>query len=168
MTSIQVYPANDIARVAALHRLKILDTPPSVDFDQIAWSAKIMFDAPAAFVSFVDAERQWYKAKAGIDAGEIDRRASFCSHCIAFRNPLWIEDTLNDPRVFDNPFVVNAPFVRFYAGAPIRDPDGWMLGTVCVVDMQPRAHDARLEATLVALADIASALLDSRNEASAA
>ena len=160
MLTPHTYPAQDVARVAALHRLKILDTPPVVEFDQIAWSAKILFEAPAAFVSFVDAERQWYKARAGADIVEIDRRASFCSHCLAYRNPLWIEDTLEDPRVSDNPFVIGEPRVRFYAGAPIRDADGWLLGTVCVVDLAPRPYDPRLERGLIALADMASALLD--------
>lgn len=164
----QVYPADDIARVAALQRLKILDTPPSVEFDQIAWSAKILFDAAAAFVTFVDSERQWHKARAGSDVPEIDRRASFCSHCIAYRSPLWIENALEDPRVFDNPLVTGAPFLRFYAGAPIRDPRGWMLGTVCVVDAQPRPYNANLERGLIALADIASTLLRRNPTASAA
>jgi GAF domain-containing protein len=164
----QVYPADDIARVAALHRLKILDTPPSVEFDQIAWSAKILFDAAAAFVSFVDSERQWYKARAGSDMVETDRRASLCSHCIAYRSPLWIENALEDPRVFDNPFVAGPPGLRFYAGAPLRDARGWMLGTVCVVDVQPRAYDANLERGLIALADMASTLLERNETASAA
>ena len=158
MLAMQTYPADDAQRVAALHRLQILDTPPSVEFDQVAWSAKLLFEAPAAFVSFVDAERQWYKAKAGADLVEIDRRASFCSHCIAYRNPLWIEDTLLDPRVSDNPFVVGEPHIRFYAGAPIRDADGWLVGTVCVVDYIARPHDARLEHALSILADMLSAL----------
>ena len=168
MLPMQVYPADDIARVAALHRLQILDTPPAVEFDQIAWSAKILFDAAAAFVSFVDAERQWYKARAGADIVEVDRRASFCSHCVAYRSPLWIENALEDPRVFDNPFVAGAPFLRFYAGAPIRDARGWMLGTVCVVDVKPRPYDANLERGLIALADMASALLDRGDAAGAA
>ncbi len=168
MLPTQVYPADDIARVAALHRLKILDTPPTVEFDQIAWSAKILFDAVAAFVTFVDAERQWHKARAGSDVPEIDRRASFCSHCIAYRSPLWIENALEDPRVFDNPLVTGPPFLRFYAGAPIRDARGWMLGTVCAVDVQPRAHDANLEKGLIALAGMASTLLDRNQTASAA
>ena len=168
MLAMQTYPADDAMRVAALHRLNILDTPPAVEFDQIAWSAKILFDAPAAFVSFVDSERQWYKAKAGLDAGDIDRRASFCSHCVAYRSPLWIENALEDPRVFDNPFVAEAPFLRFYAGAPIRDRQGWMLGTVCVVDFQPRPYDAALERALIVLADMASGLLERTDTADAA
>ncbi|MBO9707630.1 MAG: GAF domain-containing protein [Caulobacter sp.] len=155
----QIYPARDVARVAALRRLEILDTPPTVEFDQIAWSAKTLFETSAAFVSFVDEDRQWFKARAGADMVETDRSASFCSHCIAYRNPLWIEDARDDPRVFDNPFVTGAPFIRFYAGAPIRDVDGWLLGTVCVIDTQPRAHDLRLETGLIALAGMASALL---------
>lgn len=168
MLPMQVYPADDIARVAALHRLKILDTPPSVEFDQIAWSAKILFDSVAGFVSFVDSERQWYKARAGADIVEIDRRASFCSYCIAYRSPLWIENALEDPRVYDNPFVAGDPYLRFYAGAPIRDARGWMLGTVCVVDVKPRPYDANLERGLIALADMASAMLDRNQTASAA
>jgi GAF domain-containing protein len=160
MFAMQAHVPDDAMRVAALHRLQILDTPPAVEFDQIAWSAKILFDVTAGFVSFVDKDRQWYKARAGVDVTEVDRRASFCDHCIAYRNPLWIEDAREDPRLFDNPFVAGAPFLRFYAGAPIRDADGWLLGTVCVVDTHPRPYDRKLEAALIALADMASALLE--------
>ncbi len=157
MFATSIDPAHDALRVAALHRVGILDTPPAVEFDQVAWSAKIMLEAMAGFVAFVDRDRQWFKARAGYDIGDAPRAVTFCNQCIAGGAPLWIEDTLLDPRFAANPFVSGAPFVRFYAGAPIRDPDGWLLGTVCVVDTAPRARSSHQMAALVALADMVSA-----------
>ena len=157
MFTIAFDPTQEALRLAALHRSGILDTPPAVEFDQIAWSAKIMLEAAAGAVAFIDRDRQWFKARAGLDLGDVPRGATFCTHCIADGASLWVEDTLLDPRFARNPFVTGAPFARFYAGAPIRDPDGWLLGTVCVVDTAPRARSSHQMAALVALADMVSA-----------
>ncbi|WP_165188897.1 GAF domain-containing protein [Caulobacter soli] len=157
MFAAPIDPTQDAQRVAALYRVGILDTPPAVEFDQIAWSAKIMLEAMAGFVAFVDRDRQWFKARAGFETGDVERGITFCNQCIADGAPLWIEDTHLDPRFVANPFVTGAPFVRFYAGAPIRDPDGWLLGTVCAIDTAPRALAPRQLSALVALADMVSA-----------
>jgi len=147
---------DELLRLAALSRSGALYAPPSAGLDEIAEIAKAAFGAMAGMVTFVGADRQVFKAAAGVEPMETPREASFCTHCIAYRNLLWIEDTLEDPRVFDNPFVVGEPHVRFYAGAPIRDVDGWLLGTVCVVDTVPRPYDAALSDILTDLAERAT------------
>jgi GAF domain-containing protein len=149
----------ELLRLAALVRTSVLDTPRDAEFDRIAEAAKTLFGATAGMVTFVGQDRQFYKGRAGVDIAETARDVSFCSHCIEYRSLLWIEDTREDPRVFDNPFVTGAPHVRFYAGAPIRDADGWLLGTVCVVDLEPRPFDQILSVALASLADVVSTRL---------
>lgn len=117
----------ELLRLAALARSNVLDAPRDPEFDNVADAAKRLFGALAGMVTFVGEDQQWYKGRSGVDIESTPRAVSFCSHCIAYRNLLWIEDTREDPRVFDNPFVIGAPNVRFYAGAPIRDADGWLL-----------------------------------------
>lgn len=134
----------ELLRLAALVRSNVLALPRDPEFDRVAEAAKVLFGATAGMVTFVDADRQFYKGRAGVDIADTPREVSFCSHCIAYRNLLWIEDTREDPRVFDNPFVVGPPHVRFYAGAPVRDGEGWLLGTVCVVGLEPRPFDPAL------------------------
>jgi len=146
----------ELLRLAALVRANILAVPRDPEFDRVAEAAKTLFGAFAGMVTFVGAERQFYKGRAGVDITDTPRDVSFCSHCIEYRNLLWIEDTLEDPRVADNPFVVGQPHIRFYAGAPVRDADGWLLGTVCVVDLKPRPLDPALSSALSALAAVVS------------
>ena len=144
----------ELLRLAALVRSNILSVSRDPALDRVAEAAKTLFGALAGMVTFVSVDRQFYKGRAGVDIADTPRDVSFCSHCIEYRNLLWIEDTLEDPRVADNPFVVGAPHVRFYAGAPVRDSDGWLLGTVCVVDLAPRKFDAALSEALIALAAV--------------
>ncbi len=146
----------ELLRLAALVRSNILSVSSDPALDRVAEAAKTLFGALAGMVTFVSVDRQFYKGRAGVDITDTPRDVSFCSHCIAYRNLLWIEDTLEDPRVADNPFVVSAPNVRFYAGAPVRDADGWLLGTVCVVDLAPRKFDPVLSEALIALAAVVS------------
>jgi GAF domain-containing protein len=146
----------ELLRLAALVRADVLADPHLPEFDRVAQAAKALFGATAGMVTFVGADRQVFKGRAGLDITETPRDASFCGHCIAYRNLLWIDDTREDPRVADNAFVVGAPYVRFYAGAPVRDADGWLLGTVCVVDLTPRAFDLTLSEALTALAAVIS------------
>ena len=146
----------ELLRLAALVRTNVLSVARDPAFDRVAEAAKTLFGALAGMVTFVGVDRQFYKGRAGVDISDTPRDVSFCSHCIEYRNLLWIEDTLEDPRVADNPFVVGAPNVRFYAGAPVRDAEGWLLGTVCVVDLEPRPFDPVLSDALTALAAVVS------------
>lgn len=132
-------PSDEAFRVEALHRLDLLDTPPEPRFDRIVRLAARLFGVRTALVSLVDAERQWFKARAGLEACETPRDISFCGHAILDPEGLVVEDAHHDPRFADNPLVTGPPCIRFYAGAPIHGPEGLPLGTLCLLDSGPRA-----------------------------
>jgi len=140
-------------RIKVLHDLEILDTPPEERFDRITKIAQIMFDVPIALVSLVDSNRQWFKSCAGISARETPRSMSFCSHAILNEDIMTIEDATNDKRFSDNPLVTGEPFIRFYAGKPIRGVDNHMLGTLCVIDKKPRVFSRADKSVLTDLAN---------------
>ena len=98
---------------------------------------------PIALVSLVDANRQWFKARCGLDATETSRDISFCGHAILGGGTFVIENALEDTRFSDNPLVTGAPYIRFYAGAPLASDDGFKLGTLCIIDDQPRTFDSK-------------------------
>jgi len=148
-------PDNEAARLAALYELLILDTPPEERFDRIAAFAAQEFDVPIATITLVDADRQWFKAKVGTDLPGTGRDVSFCSHAILQPDILLIPDALLDPRFADNPLVTGAPHIRFYAGAPLALPSGLRLGTLCLIDRQPRTLDALELGILGTLRDLA-------------
>ena len=146
-------PANETERLAALHRYKILDTPPEAAFDRITTLAARLFDMPTALISLVDESRTWFKSCIGFDAHEVPRDATLCSFAVLTDQPLIIPDTRLDERSACNPFVQSKPEVRFYAGAPLLSHDGFNLGTLCLLDTQPRdSLTAEQQATLVDLA----------------
>jgi diguanylate cyclase (GGDEF)-like protein/PAS domain S-box-containing protein len=125
-------------RVKALHALGVLDTPQEDRFDRFTRIATAAFGAPIALVSLVDAKRQWFKSRTGLDISETPRSMSFCSHAVALDDVLVVPDTHLDERFAGNPLVVGAPFIRFYAGQPLHGVDGQALGALCVIDRQPR------------------------------
>ncbi len=126
-------------RLAALRSYGILDTPAERDFDELCQIAAQLCNAPIALVSFIDAGRQWVKSEVGIgDVRELPLDTSLCRHAILEREFLVVPDTLLDPRFRDNPVCTDGPKVRFYAGAVLRSPAGFALGTLCVFDQQPR------------------------------
>lgn len=134
-------PADEAERLEALRRLLILDTPPEERFDRIVRFAADEFDVPIALVSLVDADRQWFKARVGLDACSTSRDSAFCGYAILKPEVLVVEDALADPRFEDNPLVLGEPKIRFYAGAPI-EVSGRRIGTLCVIDTRPRRFDA--------------------------
>ncbi|AJW71491.1 GAF domain-containing sensor histidine kinase [Nitrosopumilus adriaticus] len=140
-------------RIQALHELEILDTPPEERFDRITKIAQIMFDVPIALVSLVDSNRQWFKSCAGLSARETPRSMSFCSHAILNEDIMTIEDATTDNRFSDNPLVTGDPFIRFYAGKPIRGQDNRMLGTLCIIDKKPRVFSKADKSVLTDLAN---------------
>ncbi len=133
-------PANDAERVVVLRSLGILDTPPEPDYDEITQLAAQICGTPIALVTLVDAERQWFKSRVGITGTEGPRETSFCAHviCEPDKELFVVPDAQQDPRFIDHPAVLEAPNVRFYAGAPLVTHDGWALGTLCVADRKPR------------------------------
>ncbi len=161
-------PPNEAARLAALHDYGVLDTPEDARFDRIAALAARMLDMPIGLVSLVDAKRQWFKAHYGLAMRESPRDASFCSYAIADGAFLEVPDAAADDRFADNPLVLGDPQIRFYAGAPLLDPQGYALGTLCVIDRQPRILSDTERAVLQDLAALAldALLLDrARHEA---
>ncbi|MBB5519552.1 GAF domain-containing hybrid sensor histidine kinase/response regulator [Amphiplicatus metriothermophilus] len=155
-------PFAEAARLDALRALDILDTPPEEAFDRIAALAADIFRAPIALVSFVDADRQWFKAAVGADFRQTPREHAFCVHTIGGADVFVIEDACADARFRDNPLVVGAPGVRFYAGAPILDENGTKLGALCVLDRVPRSFSADKRRRLAALAECVASELKLR------
>ncbi len=140
MISAPIPPADE-RRLQALREMLILDTPPEERFDRIVRFASGEFDMPIVMVSLVDAKRLWFKARVGLDVCEVDREISFCGHAIVQPQILVVEDALHDERFHDNPLVTGAPHARFYAGAPLQLPGGEIIGTLCMIDRQPRTLD---------------------------
>ena len=131
-------PKNEAARLHALRTLNILDSSHEERFDRVTRIAKRMFDVSISLVSLVDEDRQWFKSKQGLDVCELPRETSFCGHAINESELFIIPDTLKDKRFFDNPFVINDPKVRFYAGYPLKLRQGITIGTLCLIDSKPR------------------------------
>ncbi|AEE47693.1 PP2C family protein-serine/threonine phosphatase [Cellulomonas fimi] len=141
------------ARLAALHGLDMLDTPPEERFDRVVRLAQQLFGVPTAFVSLVDRDRLFYKAKVGLEQQEAPRDTSFCRLTIEQPETFVVEDATRDPRFDTNPWVVDDPRLRFYAGHPLVAPGGHRVGTLCLMDVQPREFGAQ---DAVLLRDLAS------------
>lgn len=132
-------PADEVRRLAALAGYSIVGTPPEQAFQDLVMIAAALCDAPMAAVTLVDRERQWTKAAIGIDTGECRREDALCNHAILVPDrPLVVRDMREDARFRDNPFVVGAAGVRFYAGAPLVTAEGLAMGALCVLDTRPR------------------------------
>ncbi len=160
-------PDHETDRVAALHELQVLDSPPEKDFDDIVALASTVCGVPMSLVSLVDTDRQWFKAKIGTDLTETSRDVSFCAHAILGRDLMVVPDARRDTRFSDNPAVFGDPGVRFYAGAPLVTTDGFALGALCVVDGEPRRLSLDQLRALRALARQVTAQLELRRYASA-
>lgn len=160
-------PSNEADRLAALYELQVLDTAPEDDFDDIVKLASTVCGVPMSLVSLIDIDRQWFKAKIGTDLTETPRDFSFCGHAILGRDVLVVPDTQRDPRFADNPTVAQHGGVRFYAGAPLITSDGFALGTLCVLDSQPRTLDTEQVQALRALARQVTSQLELRRYATA-
>lgn len=155
---------DEAARLRALARQRVLDTGSEEAFDRIARLAARIYDAPIAAVSFVDADRQWFKAIEGLAVCETGRDVSFCAHAIETRAPFAIPDAKADPRFRDNPLVTGPPHIGAYLGAQIVSPDGYALGSLCVIDTRPRPDFTRSGGqTLAELAAVVSREIEMRD-----
>jgi signal transduction histidine kinase/DNA-binding response OmpR family regulator len=155
-------PANETARLRALRELEVLDTPAETAFDDIVELAAAVAGTPIALISLADANRQWFKARVGLDATETPRDLSFCGHVVANDQPLIVGNALDDERFADNPLVSGPPDIRFYAGHPLIERGGHCLGTLCVIDREPRELSGLQRAELDRLSRIAVRLLERR------
>jgi len=156
-------PADEPWRIQSLRRYQILDTPPEQEYDDLVKLAAHICQVPTALVSLVDHDRQWFKAKVGLDVCETTRDVAFCAHAILQPHEiLVVPDATQDPRFCDNPLVVKDPKIRFYAGCPLVTPQGMAIGTLCVIDYQPRQLSVAQIETLAILGRQIISLLEMR------
>ena len=153
-------PVDEALRLKALRAYAILDSEPDAAFDDITRIAAAICGTSIALVSFVDEDRQWFLSRHGTELRQTDRCMAFCAHAIFEESLFEVPDTHLDPRFANNPLVVGDPRIRFYAGALLVSPDGQNLGTLCVIDREPRHLCEEQRTSLLALARQVSRLLD--------
>lgn len=153
---------NDRDRVAALQKYAILDTEPEQAFDDLTLLASFICKTPIASITLIDENRQWFKSTIGLNVSETPRDIAFCSVAIQQSDVMVVPDTLQDERFRNNPFVTAEPKIRFYAGAPLINEDGYALGTLCVVDKTPREFNDEQKEALKALSRLVLAQMEFR------
>jgi len=131
-------PVNENERLADLYRYELLDSPYEEEFNDIVLLASKICNAPISLISLVDDNRQWFKAKVGLDTEQTDRNLSFCTHAMDHGDFMEVPDAMDDIRFYDNPLVTANPSIRYYAGVPLTTIKGYQLGTLCVIDTIPR------------------------------
>jgi diguanylate cyclase len=154
--------SDDAQRVAALQRLGLLDTQPSVSFDRVTRLAAKALQVPIVLVSLVDQNRQWFKSRVGLEATETARDISFCGHAVFERRPLIIRDAALEARFAANPLVTGPPYIRAYLGIPLYTVEGYAIGTLCAIDRQPRAFPEHEVASLCDYAAIVQELIHTK------
>lgn len=147
-------PDNEAARLAAVRRYDILDTPPDGAFERVTRLASHLLGTPISIVTIVDHDRIWFKSKVGLDVTEIERSPGLCASAILGETSWIVEDARRDPRTLANPLVAGSFGLQFYAGSPLRTHDGYNLGTLCVIDREPRQFTEDEQALLEDLAAI--------------
>jgi GAF domain-containing protein len=157
-------PENEAARLETLRQYEILDTDPEETFNDLTRLAAYICGTPIALITLLDMDRQWFKARVGMSQQETSRDISFCSHAILQTGPFVVRDAMDDARFARNPMVLSEPYIRFYAGSPLVTPEGFMLGTLCVIDRVPRDLTQEQVAALRALGNQVITLLEARRE----
>ncbi|RUO32753.1 sensor domain-containing diguanylate cyclase [Aliidiomarina sanyensis] len=148
------------ARLQALYRYQILDSDIDPAFDAITELAAMLCDTPIAVINFIDKDRQWFKSEIGLGTRETPLDVSICEHALGEEEILVVPDTEKDPRFVNNPLVTGEPRLRFYAGALLKNDDGHVLGTLCVLDQNPRTISEKQQKALIALAQQVMAKLE--------
>lgn len=141
-------PLDEAARLDSLYALRIMDTQAEERFDRITRMAQRIFGVQICLISLVDSSRQWFKSRQGLDVCETSRDISFCGHAILGDKVFVVGDAKTDPRFMENPLVTGEPFIRFYAGCSVRGPSGHRLGTLCLIDPEPRGMSMEDQGTL--------------------
>jgi GAF domain-containing protein len=159
-------PSYEAERLEALRNYYVLDTAPEQAYDELTALAAHICRVPVALISLVDEYRQWFKARVGLHRSQTSRDVAFCAHAILRREPLVVRDALKDKRFADSSLVTGKPHIRFYAGIPLLNSEGMPLGTLCVIDRQPRRLTSAQHWALQALARQAMALLELRRASS--
>lgn len=131
-------PPNEKARLAMLREYEVLDTDPELNFDDLTALAASICEVPVSAITLIDADRQWFKSRVGVEESETPLEFSFCAYAILKPEMMVVEDTTRDERLASNPSVMADDGIRFYAGVPLRTPEGYALGTICVADRVPR------------------------------
>ena len=140
-------PANERRRLEVLWKYDLLDTPPDKSLDDLTELAAYICQTPVVLISLIDEARQWFKSRVGLTLTETPREISFCTHAILQPDVMIVPDAQADPRFAQSPLVTGEPHIRFYAGLPLVTADGHALGTLCVIDHQPRQlSEPQLEA----------------------
>jgi len=156
-------PTDESERLATLHEYRILDTPAEEVFDDLTWLASFICQTPMALVTLIDRHRQWFKSRVGLDIAETPRSESICAHAVLKPDRLLeVPDAAKDRRFAGMPGIANGPGVRFYAGAPLVGTRGHAVGTICVLDREPRSLSEDQRRALRILAAQAVFLLESR------
>jgi GAF domain-containing protein len=158
---------NEKQRLKVLWQYDVLDTVPEEIFDDLTELAARICEAPVAMITLVDEKRQWFKSKVGVNVNETSRDISFCSRAIEHSDLYIIPDAAADARFADNPLVTSDPKIRFYAGAPLITPDGYALGTLCVIDKVPRELRPEQKQALRVLARLVMTQLELRRHTGA-
>jgi GAF domain-containing protein len=147
-------PDNEKERIAAVHKMAILDTQSETRFDDITKEAVKKLKVPISTITILDSKREWFKSYQGLNKREGERAISFCGHALLVRNIFFVEDTLKDPRFTDNPMVTGSPYIRFYGGIALLDhKTGQSVGVFCIKDTKPRTLSAKEVETFIDLAD---------------
>jgi GAF domain-containing protein len=157
-------PKNEDERLRALYEYEILDTEAEAAFDNLTRLAVYICKTPIALITLLDSDRQWFKSKIELSESETSRDISFCAHAILQPGPMVVPDALQDERFKDNPLVMSEPKIRFYAGAPLTNDKGFKLGTLCVIDQEPREISVGQTAALKVLSHQAMILLEWRRD----
>lgn len=158
-------PRNEAKRLKVLWQYDVLDTVPEEVFDDLTELAAYICEAPIALISLVDENRQWFKSRIGFSVRETSRDISFCAHAIMKNGLFIVADATKDPRFRNNPLVTGKEKIRFYAGVPLKSPDGYALGTLCILDKVPRQLRPEQKRALMILARHVETQLELRRHA---